>query len=211
MTLVPLHRVIHGLIALPIHSPELYCEVNSSLAQIWLSTRWHTSWAKSLGSMSLVLIKYTELPRITCLLSKSAGCRFEKQKQKHIRMSHVHEWSKLPGSNTRTRWQKKLLWNKARRTPRQGSINPFRVANEAYISNELLVVSWMVKQHAQQPEITFFSWICWALPTSFSQSGLFYEELGRLKGTLGMCESPWPKTDCKTAVRYLNFHKVDDL
>ena len=57
-------------------------------------------------------------------------------------------------SNTRTRWQKKLLWNKARRTPRQVSINPFRVANEAYISNELLVVSWVVKQHAQQSEIT---------------------------------------------------------
>ena len=50
--------------------------------------------------------------------------------------------------------KKMLLWNKARRTPRQGSIDPFRVANEAYISNELLVVSWVVKQHAQQPEIT---------------------------------------------------------
>ena len=98
----------------------------------------------------------------TCLLSKSADWRFKM----HTPTLGSHgEWCKLPSWNTGPD-PKKLLWNQSQENA-TSRINKSisRCKRSLHRVAELLVVSWVVKQHGSNKNRRFFAGIFWALPS----------------------------------------------
>ena len=139
VTLVPLHAVTHGLDRITYHSISL--DLNSSLAQPWLLSRWHTSRAKQSWN-------HIATQSHVCSPNQQIG----DSKCTHPRGHMGNDPSFLVGTLDPRNQSQENATSRINKSISRCKRSLHRVA-------ELLVVSWVVKQHGSNKNRRFFAGI----------------------------------------------------